>query len=248
MIKRLILPNPESELAKFYFDSVEQDHARLNIRSTTAKAVKNNIEVRWCDHFPFHSITIVDPAEPSGWAYVENALPYYATEERPGYTISRQRQREAMTNLIEMFEKTWKNSRSPDFERVPTAAKPLPDRILIEEAARIAYEAAEREGVLDLITSPQSPPEVRLNHFKYVFLSDDEVILHGVRPPSTQALPIVRSEDDVDLAPVAGESSLAQLTPYKILYVNVTISKNDLDRIIRAYPEEAKTSFKGIRR
>jgi hypothetical protein len=110
-MKRLILPNPGSSSAKFYFNSIDQNHARLDIRSTTSKAIKAGIEVRWCDEFFFHSITIADPSSPDGWVYIEHALPYYSTEERPGYTIHRKGQPETVSVLINKFEEIWNKAK-----------------------------------------------------------------------------------------------------------------------------------------
>src|SRR5437868_6267858 len=41
--------------------------------------------------------------------------------------------------------------------------------ILIHDAARLAYEAAERADVLDVFAGPETPPEISLAHFKHVF-------------------------------------------------------------------------------
>jgi hypothetical protein len=109
-VKRLILPNPETDAAKFYFRSIDQEHARALIKPTTLKAIRSRIEVRWCNHFLFHSITIADPAGQNGWAYVEHALPHCTTEERPGYTIHRRSHGDAMDMLVDMFEKTWQEA------------------------------------------------------------------------------------------------------------------------------------------
>jgi hypothetical protein len=124
---------------------------------------------------------------------------------------------------------------------------PFGRRLLIEDAARFAYEAAERAGVLDLVTSGESPPGVRLNHFKYVFMVDDEVVLYGVKPPSTQSFPIPR-EQYSQLCPVEGESRLDKLAPRKIVYVDVTIGRQDLRRIIQEYPAKAREFGKLARR
>ena len=117
-LKRLILPNPDCKSAKFYFDTIGQEHARTLIRPTTLKAITAKIEVRWLDYFPFHSITIAGPDDPDGWAYIEHALPYYATEERPGYTIHRKDQPEAVRAPVEKFSEIWDHAKVPTDEEL----------------------------------------------------------------------------------------------------------------------------------
>jgi hypothetical protein len=59
-------------------------------------------------------------------------------------------------------------------------------RIPLHEAARRAYEAVEKAGVLDLTTPSQGSPDSKLNHFKLLFMVDDETEVFGVKPPSTK--------------------------------------------------------------
>jgi hypothetical protein len=121
-VQRLILPNPKSELAKYYFQTLGQEHALAIIRATTGKAKKLNVDVRWCDHYPFHAITLIDPRSPSGWALVESALPYCTTERRPSYEIARASAPETMDTFIQIFEDLWKDSSSaPVGEPVTTS-------------------------------------------------------------------------------------------------------------------------------
>jgi len=114
-------------------------------------------------------------------------------------------------------------------------------RIPIHEAALIAYEAAERAGVVDMTTHPATAPEARLKFYIYVFYSDDEAILYGAKPPSTRSLPIPRQEYmESSLYPVDGESRLDYLSPRRVGYVNVTIRRRDLNRIIQEWPAKSK--------
>lgn len=111
--------------------------------------------------------------------------------------------------------------------------------IPILEAARLAYEAAERAGVVDMTTHPTSPPEVRLKFYIYVFFADDETTLYGAKPPSTKSLPIPRDEQK-QLHPVDGENKLDYISPHRVGYVNVTIRRRDLNRIVREWPAKSK--------
>jgi hypothetical protein len=110
----------------------------------------------------------------------------------------------------------------------------------IQDAAQEAYEAAERAGALDVMVSDRGSPSFKLETFKYVFMVDDEVILHGAKPPSTNPLPIPR-EKLQELHPVEASSQLNYTTPWnEVAYTNVTISRRDLRRIKRQWPAEAK--------
>jgi hypothetical protein len=55
-------------------------------------------------------------------------------------------------------------------------------RIPLHIAARRAYEAAEKAGILHLTTSETASPEDKLFHFKLLFMVDDETELFGIKP------------------------------------------------------------------
>lgn len=112
-VKRLILPNPDSRSALYYFSSVSQSHGPGLIRSITQKAQKAGATVRWCDEFLFQSITLVDTDEPTGWAHFEAALPNGQMNMRAGYTIFKRRSPDAVQELAEIFQKIWDGSKSP---------------------------------------------------------------------------------------------------------------------------------------
>ena len=113
-------------------------------------------------------------------------------------------------------------------------------RIPLEDAARLAYEAAERVDALDMVSSQQLAPQVRLNHFKYVFMADDETVFYGVAPPSTRSLPIPRAKLK-ELYPMDDHNQLNFINPFdRIAYVGVKIRRKDLQRIIKQYPAQAK--------
>lgn len=113
-------------------------------------------------------------------------------------------------------------------------------RVSLEDAARLAYEAAERKDALDLVCSRTSPPNVRLMHFKYVFMVDDGITLYGVQPPSTKSRPIP-SDELASLHPANTGSALANLSRWDgIAYEQVTVSRRDLLRVIKSYPRVAR--------
>jgi len=113
VVKRLILPHPESESTKFFFDSINQGQpVRDLIKHVTERAYAAGADVRWCDHFLYNAITLVDYDDPMGWAHVESVLPFCITENRPGYTIYKHRSAESVMNLVDVFLKVWDASKS----------------------------------------------------------------------------------------------------------------------------------------
>jgi hypothetical protein len=110
VVKKLILPNPDSESAKYFFQSVAQNHGRDLIKAATEKARKAGAKVRWSKHFLFNSITLVDHDLPMGWAHVEAVLPHFTTESRPGYTIYKHRSTESVQRLAALFSDLWDDS------------------------------------------------------------------------------------------------------------------------------------------
>jgi hypothetical protein len=111
-----------------------------------------------------------------------------------------------------------------------------------------AYEAAERANVAGSVLPAQLSPELKLDHFKYVFMVDDEAVLFGVRPPSTKLRPIPRDELS-ELYPVTGLSQLNYRTPYdRVAYVAVKVRTKDLRRIARDYPKEAAKFIAQLKR
>lgn len=91
------------------------------------------------------------------------------------------------------------------------------------------------------------PRTLKLDHFKYAMIVDDEITLFGVKPPSSQSIPIPKQELSV-LYPVSGLSQLNQTIPYtQIVYTDVRIRKRDFRRIIRSYVYRARNLEEQIR-
>lgn len=146
---------------------------------------------------------------------------------------------------------SWLIARSADYKTIAVAValsvaygaivwglpwlRSLGDKIPIEEAARIAYEAAEHAGALDLVESPNLAAPYKLDHFKFAMMIDRQIRLYGVKPPSTKLLPIA-TEEYPDLYPVTGLNQLNYLHPYQnVAYIDVRIGRGDLQRLIRQY-------------
>lgn len=115
-------------------------------------------------------------------------------------------------------------------------------QVPLHEAARLAYEAAEKAGVLHLTTSSTASPETKLAHFKLLFMVDDETELFGIKPPSTISRPIPKT-DFHHLHPADGAvSEIHHLFPNDggAAYINVTVRRKDLRRVINGYIAEAR--------
>jgi hypothetical protein len=113
IVKRLILPNPESKLVEYYFKSIGQEHACNFIRSTTHKAKQSGAEVKWIDSFLFNSMTIADQDKPMGWVHVESVLSHRVREKRFGYIIFKDRSQESMKRLVNIFLQIWEDAKEP---------------------------------------------------------------------------------------------------------------------------------------
>jgi hypothetical protein len=108
----------------------------------------------------------------------------------------------------------------------------------LHEAARRVYEAAEKADVLDLTTSPSSSPDTKLTHFKLLFIVDDDVEVFGVKPPSTKSRAIPKDELHGQLYPADGDlSQLGHVASAEsdATYVNVTVRRSDVRRMIKRY-------------
>ncbi|MGA3306687.1 MAG: hypothetical protein ABSC26_11885 [Stellaceae bacterium] len=119
-------------------------------------------------------------------------------------------------------------------------------------AATRVYEAAEEAGVLGLMVSESGTPDSKLVHFKMLLLVDERVRVFGVKPPSTKSHLIPK---DVlhghEVYPAEGNvSRLDNLFPgeHPPAYVNVTVPRTDLRRIIKIYLNEYVREAKDLRR
>jgi hypothetical protein len=147
---------------------------------------------------------------------------------------------------VYLFWKTG-NAHSFDFEEWSPSFLRIPLHI----AARRVYEAAEKAGVVDLILSPTSSPDSKLQHFKMLMFVDDRVRLFGAKPPSTKSRLIPKNEfAGHEIYPPEGEvSRLDSVYPNEPpAYVNVTVPRSDLARIIKIYLDEYVTEAKNLRK
>lgn len=135
--------------------------------------------------------------------------------------------------------------------KVEIAWPPFGRRIPLHIAARCLYEAAEKAGVVDLMLSPTSSPDSKLQHFKMLMFVDDRVRLFGAKPPSTKSRLIPKNEfKGHDIYPSERDDSiLDSIYPNEPpAYVNVTVPRSDLARIIRIYLDEYVTEAKNLRK
>jgi hypothetical protein len=106
--------------------------------------------------------------------------------------------------------------------------------VSLQAASRLLFEAAERAGVSDALLRTERSPDRILDRFKIAFMSSDAQ-LYGTKPPSSQSLPIAKSEYAA-LQPVSGESRLVYHSfATGHAYDDVTIERREMDQLIRRY-------------
>jgi hypothetical protein len=102
----------------------------------------------------------------------------------------------------------------------------------------LAYEAAEKAGILHLTTGENVSADAKLNHFKLLFIVDDETRVFGIKPPSTRIRLLPKEELRKDMYPAEGDvSKLVYQWPRggdlaDVAYTDVAIRRKDLRRVI----------------
>ncbi len=109
-IKRLLLPNPDSETFKFLTKTCHNWAEESTLQQITDLAKKSGAEVRWYDHFISHSIILADTRKWHGWIHVESVFPFSTNEHRPSYTIYTRSQRKAVDEMQRVFNELWEIS------------------------------------------------------------------------------------------------------------------------------------------
>ncbi len=112
VIKRLILPDPESNSFKFYIGSVSQaDAIGALIRDVTKIAKENQTSVKWSSEFIFHTMLLADTDRPTGWVHIESVLPHSHPKLRPSYTVEKRFSADAVYEARDIFNHLWDASR-----------------------------------------------------------------------------------------------------------------------------------------
>lgn len=109
-VKRLILPNPDSNSLRLFANSVDQEALKEIIKAVTQKATKAGAQVRWCKEFYCTSINLVDTGRNNGWVHVEVVLPYSRPEDRPSFTIEKSRSPDCVLEFQRIFNEIWDKS------------------------------------------------------------------------------------------------------------------------------------------
>jgi hypothetical protein len=116
-----------------------------------------------------------------------------------------------------------------------------PEQISLAKAATRIYEAAEAEGVLDFVVSERGSADKKLTHLKLLLMVDEAIELFGVRPPSTKARLIAKTELTDELYPAEdGADQINHHISDDPVYFNVTVSLATLIPAISRYIAEAK--------
>jgi hypothetical protein len=104
--------------------------------------------------------------------------------------------------------------------------------ILIQDAAKSAFEAAEELGILNLVSSVHSNQNDKLEYFLFAFLSDQRIAIFGKRSPSRN-LRLISHDELKQLHPIAGKSSLrSDFASSAEIFEDVSIAQTDLDQYL----------------
>jgi len=97
--------------------------------------------------------------------------------------------------------------------------------IPLKEAAQIAYETAERAGLIGVAYGLDQTPAERLLHSMDTLLVQN-IRFYGQKPPSTRKVRIPKSELE-NLHPRAGSNELTDIIGRKVEYEDVSLSRLD---------------------
>jgi hypothetical protein len=112
-IKKLILPNPYASSFKYHMDRTSDEEQSVKVIQSTRIAQKKGVEVRWSEHFLFHSIVLADTDLDSGWVQVDSVLPYSETLSRPSYTIFKKDLNKTVKEAQYIFDALWNDAKKP---------------------------------------------------------------------------------------------------------------------------------------
>jgi hypothetical protein len=120
LIKKLLLPDPNGEAFKFMVDTGPNRGAPNDLKDATRVAKTKGTKVRWYKHFIHHSIIIADIERPSAWVHVESVFPYSKTNQRPSWTITKERFEKAVSEMHQIFDNIWDSAREPTDDEIST--------------------------------------------------------------------------------------------------------------------------------
>jgi hypothetical protein len=106
-IKKLLLPDPDGEAFKALIDTGPNVSAGEQLKEITALAKNKGAKVKWYDHFIHHSLIIADIDKPTAWVHVESVFPHSKTEQRPSWTITKERFEKLVLDMQRIFEDIW---------------------------------------------------------------------------------------------------------------------------------------------
>jgi hypothetical protein len=120
-----------------------------------------------------------------------------------------------------------------------------------DDAALRIYEAAEKAGALDLMVSSTTAPKDKLMHFKMLLLCETRVRLFGAEPPSTRShlIPEDKRHGQDTYPSDKTPNALDHLFPadHPPAYLNVTVPRKDLRRVIKIYLDEYVGEVRDLR-
>jgi hypothetical protein len=125
-VKRLLLPNPESQAFKDFVKSGPHPSAVISVREVAVFAKSKGTEVRFYNSFISHSLILADPDKETGWLHVESVLPYSRTEYRPSYTIYKRDFPDTIMETYRIFNEMWAECKKSNSDSLDQTMAELP--------------------------------------------------------------------------------------------------------------------------
>jgi len=119
-IRRIILPDPNSDSLKFYSSSIYSEDAVRNhiLEATRVCSEEFGIRVRWCPQHIQSTFMLGDAEKRSGWLHAEMVLPFSRANLRPSFTAKKERFPELVDSYQTIFEALWDQASEPQMKVV----------------------------------------------------------------------------------------------------------------------------------
>jgi hypothetical protein len=112
-IKRLVLISPKSDMARLYSHSCQRPLAELEegVLRTKQKAESKGIKLRLFNGYIPFNMTVFNPHHDTAKIRIEIPVPYGHSDDRPSIIIDKTEYPELYKNLIQSYERIWKESK-----------------------------------------------------------------------------------------------------------------------------------------
>ena len=117
-IRRLILPDPDSDSFKWFVDSLPSRVRLRNDVLETTRLIQDNhastTKIRWSKQFVGASFMIGDSDQDSGWLHFEIVMAFCPATERPRFNLLKRKDPVAFSTFLKAFNDLWGDSLPPD--------------------------------------------------------------------------------------------------------------------------------------